>query len=190
MSRYVVSAVWIEAGVITFDFYGKVSSQKKFLAVVFGIDSIRVYFQYFMKQFEAGWTEFNDKFKEWGPILEGLMTFAKNAEAMFSEKNWIGLAEAIINGMVKLTLNMANLLMLGINKMTAAILRTIPNMSETADNIEARALMTYQQNTGATLDDEDSTKIAKYQDRQNFCFLKAKKAEKTKRVTKEYIRAS
>lgn len=144
------------------------------LAVIFGIDSIRVYFQYFMKQFESGWKEFNDKFKEWGPILEGLMTFAKNAEAMFSEKNWIGLAEAIINGMVKLTLNMANLLMLGINKMTAAILRTIPGMSETADNIEARALMTYQQNTGATLDDEDSTKIAKYQDRQDAEEFKAK----------------
>lgn len=149
------------------------------LAVVFAIDSIRVYFQYFMKQFEAGWTEFNDKFKEWGPILEGLMTFAKNAQNMFSEKNWIGLAEAIIKGMVSLTHNMANLLMLGINKMTAAILRTIPGMSETADNIEARALMTYQQNTGATLDDEDSTKIAKYQDRQDAEQFKAKtEAEK------------
>lgn len=150
------------------------------LAVIFAIDSVRVYFQYFMKQFQAGWDEFNDKFKEWGPILEGLMTFAKNAENMFSERNWIGLAEAIIKGMVNLTKNMANLLMLGINKLTASILRTIPGMSETADNIEARALMAYQQNTGATLDDEDQTKIAKYKDRVD--------AEEFESKQKEYSR--
>lgn len=135
-------------------------------ALVLGIDMIQVYFQYFMKQFEAGWKEFNDKFKEWGPILEGLMTFAKNAQTMFSEKNWIGLATAIVKGMVSLTENMANLLMLGIGKLTAAMLRAL-GFSDAADNVEGSSLMTYQQKTGATLDDQDQTTLAKYQDRKD-----------------------
>jgi hypothetical protein len=141
--------------------------------LVLGIDSIQVYFQYFMKQFEKSWVEFNNKFKEWGPLLEGLMTWAKNASAMFSEKNWLGLAEAIIRGMVNLTKNMAQLLMLGITKLISKILSTIPGMGDTAENIEAAGLMAYQQNTGATLDDEDQTKIAKYHDRRSAESLKA-----------------
>lgn len=137
------------------------------LLLIFGIDAIRVYFQYFMKQFESGWKEFSDKFKEWGPLLEGLMTWAKNAETMFSEKNWLGLAEAIVRGMVNLTKNMAQLIMLGISKLISAILSKIPGMGEMAENIEASGLMSYQQNTGARLDEEDQTKIAKYHDRRS-----------------------
>lgn len=151
------------------------------LLLVFGIDAIRVYFQYFMKQFEKGWVEFNNKFKEWGPLLEGLMTWAKNAEAMFSQKNWLGLAEAIIRGMVNLTKNMAQLLMLGISKLISAILSKIPGMGDLADNVEASALMSYQQNTGATLDDEDQTKIAKYHDKRS-----AESMEAAEKMNKKY----
>lgn len=143
-------------------------------ALVLGIDMIQVYFQYFMKQFEAGWKDFNDKFKEWGPILEGLMTFAKNAQTMFSEKNWIGLATAIVKGMVSLTENMSNLLMLGIGKLTAAMLRAL-GFNDAANNIEGSSLMTYQQKTGATLDDQDQTTLAKYQDRKDAEEFEAKK---------------
>lgn len=135
-------------------------------AVVLGIDMIKVYFQYFMKKFEAGWDEFAEKFKEWGPLLEGLMTFAKNAEKMFSEKNWLGLGEAIIKGIMDLTNNLANLLMLGMAKLTAAMLRSM-GFKEKADNIEGSALQTYQQKTGARLDDQDQTTLAKYQDRKD-----------------------
>lgn len=149
--------------------------------LIFGIDAIRVYFQYFMDQFESGWKEFNDKFKEWGPLLEGLMTWAKNAEAMFSEGNWLGLAEAIIRGMVNLTKNMAQLLMLGISKLISAILSKIPGMGDLAENVEASALMSYQQNTGATLDDEDQTKVAKYHDRRS-----AEALETAEKMNKKY----
>lgn len=135
-------------------------------SVVLGIDIIRVYFQYFMKQFEASWAGFSDKFKEWGPLLEGLMTFAKNAQKMFSEGNWMKLAEAIIKGMLSLTENMANLLMLGIGKLTAAMLRSM-GFNDAAANVEGSALQTFQQKTGATLDEEDSTTLAKYQDRKD-----------------------
>lgn len=143
-------------------------------ALVLGIDMIRVYFQYFMKQFEAGWDQFNKKFEEWGPLLEGLMTFAKNVGTMFSEKNWFGLAEAIVKGMVKLTLNMADILMLGMGKLTAYLLRSL-GMDSAADKVEGGALMTYQSNSGATLSEEDQTKLAKYQDKKDQEAFEAKK---------------
>lgn len=136
------------------------------LALVVGIDMIQVYFQYFMKEFNKSWDEFDKKFEEWGPLISDLLLMTKNVSKMFDEGNWFKLAEAIVKGMVKLTLNMADILMLGIGKLTASLLRSL-GFSETADNIEGGALMTFQQNSGAALSEEDQTTLAKYQDRKD-----------------------
>lgn len=136
------------------------------LALVVGIDMIQVYFQYFMKEFNKSWDEFDKKFEEWGPLISDLLVMTKNVSKMFDEGNWFKLAEAIVKGMVKLTLNMADILMLGIGKLTASLLRSL-GFDETADNIEGGALMTYQQNSGAALSEEDQTTLAKYQDRKD-----------------------
>jgi hypothetical protein len=47
--------------------------------------------------------------------------------------------------------------------------------------VEASALMSYQQNTGATLDDEDQTKIAKYHDKRS-----AEAMEAAEKMNKKY----
>ncbi|AHY25176.1 baseplate hub subunit and tail length [Pectobacterium bacteriophage PM2] len=153
------------------------ASAAKFAAMIFsvvlGIDMIKVYFQYFMKQFEAGWDKFAEKFEEWGPLLSSLIVMAKNISQMFSDGNWLGLAEAIIKGVGDVTVTLGNLLMLGISKLTAAILRAT-GFEDAALNVEGSALQAYQQKTGAKLDDEDSTTLAKYQDKKDAETFEAK----------------
>lgn len=135
-------------------------------ALVLGIDSIRVYFQYFMKKFDESWAKFDEQFKEWGPLISDLMIMAKNVSSMFTEKNWLGLGKAIAQGIMDFTTGMADLILVGMAKLTAAVLRGV-GMDDKADALEGSVLQGYQDRTGASLDAKDQLTLAKYQDKQD-----------------------
>lgn len=158
-------------------------------ALVLGIDSIRVYFQYFMKKFDESWSKFDEKFKEWGPLISDLMIMAKNITNMFTEKNWLGLGKAVAQGISDFTTGMADLLLVGMAKLTATVLRAV-GMDEKADALEGSVLQGYQDRTGASLDDKDQETLARYQDKQDQDKSNARKKEyerfKDKPVALEY----
>lgn len=145
-------------------------------ALVLGIDSIRVYFQYFMKKFDESWSKFDEKFKEWGPLISDLMIMAKNITNMFTEKNWLGLGKAVAQGISDFTTGMADLLLVGMAKLTATVLRAV-GMDEKADALEGSVLQGYQDRTGASLDDKDQETLARYQDKQDQDKANARKKE-------------
>lgn len=134
--------------------------------VVLAIDSIRVYFQYFQKKFDESWSEFDKKFEEWGPLISDLMTMAKNISVMFKDGDWPGLAKAIFNGIGNITTSLADMILLGMSKLTASILRTF-GKDDMALSVEGSALQGFQDRTGAKLDRADQMTLAKYQDKQD-----------------------
>lgn len=134
--------------------------------VVLAIDSIRVYFQYFQKKFDESWAEFDKKFEEWGPLISDLMTMAKNISVMFKDGNWSGLAAAIFKGIGNITTSLADMILLGMSKLTASILRAF-GKDDMALSVEGSALQGFQDRTGAKLDRADQMTLAKYQDKQD-----------------------
>ena len=134
--------------------------------VVLAIDSIRVYFQYFQKKFDESWSEFDKKFEEWGPLISDLMTMAKNISVMFKDGDWSGLAAAIFKGIGNITTGLADMILLGMSKLTASILRAF-GKDDMALSVEGGALQGFQDRTGAKLNREDQMTLAKYQDKQD-----------------------
>ncbi|UYM28850.1 baseplate hub tail length determinator [Serratia phage vB_SspM_LC53] len=134
-------------------------------AVILGIDLIKIHFKYWSDLFNKSFEEFFEKAEEWGPLIQSVVEMAGEISNMWSEKNWSGLAMAIIKGIGDITVALADLMFLGITKITAAILRAI-GMDDKALTVEGYGLEKFQE-SGAALDDKDQETLARYQDSQD-----------------------
>ncbi|BBC78259.1 baseplate hub subunit and tail length [Escherichia phage EcS1] len=132
-------------------------------ALILGIDLIRIHFKYWSDLFNKSFEEFFAKAEEWGPLIQSVVEMAKNISTMWDEKNWSGLAGAIIKGIGDITIALADLMFLGITKITAAMLRAM-GMDDKALTVEGYGLEQFQK-SGAVLDEQDQDTLARYQDR-------------------------
>lgn len=135
------------------------------LAIVVALDVIKIHFNYWSKLFETNFTAFNEKAKEWGPLLESIINTVKDVKDAWDNNDWGGLALAIVKGMGKVIGQLGELIILGISKAVAGLLRAF-GKDDTALDIEGDALQTFQEHTGAKLSDENATTLAKYQAKQ------------------------
>lgn len=141
--------------------------------IVLGIDLLVIHFKYWSEKFSMSWDLFNKDFTEfsketgaWGPLLRSIFEAAEGIKLAWENQDWLGLAGAIVTGLVDVMYNLGELIQVGLAKLTASILRLIPGAGETADNIEGRALEGFQKRTGADLNDEDQEKVINYQSRK------------------------
>lgn len=136
--------------------------------LILGLDSIQVYFQYFMDTFESSWKTFDEKFEKWGNIIEPIVTMAKNVSAMFEEGKWKELFQSVMRSISDFTTGLADLLLVGMAKLTAYIIRSlpIPGAEGIALKLEGGALQGAM-DRGMTLNDDEHLTLAKYQDKQD-----------------------
>lgn len=140
------------------------------IGIVIGIDLLMIHFQHWSEKFNMSWDLFNKDFtafsKEtgtWGPLLQSIFDAADGIKTAWDKGDFGGLVIAIAEGVGKVIYNLGELIQLGMAKLTAAIIRLIPGMDETATNIEGAALQGFQERSGAKLNEEDQTKVAQYQ---------------------------
>ncbi|UEP18459.1 base plate hub [Escherichia phage APTC-EC-2A] len=157
--KYTVSAA-IEAAKMT----------AMILAVVVGIDLLMVHFKYWSDKFSQAWdlfstnfTKFSSETGTWGPLLQSIFGSIDKIKKLWEAGDWGGLTVAIVEGLGKVLFNLGELIQLGMAKLSAAILRVIPGMKDTADEVEGRALENFQNTTNASLSKEDQEKVANYQ---------------------------
>lgn len=143
------------------------------MAVVIGIDLLMVHFKYWSDKFSKAWDLFSTDFKTfssetgtWGPLLQSIFESIDEIKKFWEAGDWGGLTVAIVEGLGKVLYNLGELIQLGMAKLSAAILRVIPGMKDTADEVEGRALENFQNSTGASLNKEDQEKVANYQDKR------------------------
>lgn len=132
------------------------------LSLVLAIDVIRVNFNYWAKLFETNFNEFSKKAEEWGPLIGDIVTAVNQVKEAWDKNDWSGLTISIVKGVAKAVVNLAELVVLGISKLAASILRSV-GADEKALNLEGDALETFQAHTGAKLNDEDANTLAEYQ---------------------------
>jgi hypothetical protein len=140
------------------------------LAVVVGIDLLMVHFKYWSDKFSQAWdlfstdfTKFSSETGTWGPLLQSIFGSIDKIKKLWEAGDWGGLTAAIVEGLGKVLFNLGELIQLGMAKLSAAILRVIPGMKDTADEVEGRALENFQNTTNASLNKEDQEKVANYQ---------------------------
>ncbi|HGW7622979.1 baseplate hub [Yersinia phage PYps47T] len=143
------------------------------MAVVIGIDLLMVHFKYWSDKFSKAWDLFSTDFKTfssetgtWGPLLQSIFESIDEIKKFWEAGDWGGLTVAIVEGLGSVLYNLGELIQLGMAKLSAAILRVIPGMKDTADEVEGRALENFQNSTGASLNKEDQEKVANYQDKR------------------------
>lgn len=143
------------------------------LGIVISLDLLIIHFKYWTEKFNMAWDLFSKDFtafsKEtgtWGPLLQSIFQSVDKLKAFWEAGDWGGLTMAIVEGIGSVMYNLGELIQLGMSKLTASILRLIPGLSDTADNIEGRALEGFQLRTGAELEDDDQDKVAKYQSKR------------------------
>lgn len=134
-------------------------------ALILGIDVIRINFKYWSDMFKSSFSDFYERAKEWGPLIESVITMAEDIKKMFDEKNWSGLVVAIAKGIGNILINVADLIFLGLGKLTAGILRAF-GKDDMALTIEGATLEKFQASSGASLDEEDQKTLARYQDKR------------------------
>ncbi|EBJ7676675.1 hypothetical protein DZF34_23690 [Salmonella enterica] len=140
------------------------------MAVVIGIDLLMVHFKYWSDKFSKAWdlfstdfTKFSSETGTWGPLLQSIFDSIDEIKKFWEAGDWGGLTVAIVEGLGKVLYNLGELIQLGMAKLSAAILRVIPGMKDTADEVEGRALENFQNTTNASLSKEDQEKVANYQ---------------------------
>lgn len=143
------------------------------LGIVIGIDLLMVHFKYWSEKFTQAWdlfstdfTKFSSSSGTWGPLLQSIFESVANLQKFWEAGDWGGLTLAIVEGLGSVLYNLGELIQLGMAKLSAAILRIIPGLSDTADEVEGRALENFQASTGAELKREDQEKVANYQDKR------------------------
>lgn len=134
-------------------------------ALILGIDLIKIHFKYWSDLFNKSFDKFFAKAEEWGPLIASVLDMAEGVKKMWDEKNWIGLGKVILLGLGNIAVNIADLLFLGIAKITAALLRAF-GKDDWAEKVEGGALEKFQEN-GAVLDKDDQDTLAKYQDKRD-----------------------
>ncbi len=130
------------------------------LSLVLAIDVIKTNFKYWSDLFNTNFTEFSKKAGEWEPLLKSIITSVNEVKEAWKNSDWSGLTIAIIKGVGKAIYNLTEMIVLGISKLMAALMREIPGLSDRADAMEADSLKTFQKNTGAKLSDADATLVA------------------------------
>lgn len=130
------------------------------LSLVLAIDVIKANFKYWSDLFNTNFTEFSKKAGEWEPLLKSIITSVNEVKEAWKNNDWTGLTIAIIKGVGKAIYNLTEMIVLGISKLMAALMRTIPGLSDRADAMEADSLKTFQKNTGARLSDSDANLVA------------------------------
>lgn len=143
------------------------------LGIVIGIDLLIIHFKYWSEKFTQAWDLFSTDFTKfssdtgtWGPLLQAIFESVESVQKFWEAGDWGGLTVAIVEGLGSVLYNLGELIQLGMAKLSAAILRIIPGMSDTADEVEGRALENFQASTGAELKKEDQEKVANYQDKR------------------------
>lgn len=136
------------------------------LALIMAIDIIKIHFKYWTELFKSNFEEFTKLAGTWAPVLTAISEMAQSIQDTFNEGSWLGLAEAIVKGLVGVLDTLGETIMFGLSKLVAAILDKIPGMSDSADNIRGSAADRFQYRTGAELSEEDQDYVAKYKDNQ------------------------
>ena len=116
--------------------------------------------------FSTDFKTFSSETGTWGPLLQSIFESIDEIKKFWEAGDWGGLTVAIVEGLGKVLYNLGELIQLGMAKLSAAILRVIPGMKDTADEVEGRALENFQNSTGASLNKEDQEKVANYQDKR------------------------
>lgn len=135
------------------------------MGVIMLIDLIKVHFNYWSKLFDESFTKFSAAAEKWGPTLTAIKEMSNAVVDAFVKGDWGGLAVAIGKGLVDVLDNLGEMLMLGMSKLLAGVLRAV-GLEDSADKVEGAALDRFQYRTGAQLSEEDQLKRAKYVDSQ------------------------
>lgn len=130
------------------------------LSLVLAIDVIRINFNYWAELLKTNFTEFSERLGKWAPLLQDIINSVDEVKAAWEKGDWSGITIAIVKGVGKAIMNLTELIVLGISKLIASVMRMIPGGGDRADALEADSLKTYQQHTGAKLTDEESTLVA------------------------------
>lgn len=130
------------------------------LSLVLAIDVIRINFNYWAELLKANFTEFSERLGKWAPLFKDIIDAVNEVKSAWEKGDWSGLTIAIVKGVGKAIMNLTELIVLGISKLMASVLRLIPGQEDRADALEADSLKTYQKHTGAKLTDEESNLVA------------------------------
>lgn len=130
------------------------------LSLVLAIDVIRINFNYWAELLKTNFTEFSERLGKWAPLLQDIINSVNEVKAAWEKGDWSGITIAIVKGVGKAIMNLTELIVLGISKLIASVIRLLPGGGDRADALEADSLKTYQQHTGAKLTDEESTLVA------------------------------
>lgn len=133
-------------------------------AIIAAIDIITANFDYWSKKLQEDFKGFFDQAKEWAPVLKSIIDMVENIQKAFNEGDVFGIAKAVAEGMVGFTKSLADIITLGLVKLTAAIMRLIPGMGDQADDFEGSYLKGYQERNGNVMSKDDQQTIAKYED--------------------------
>lgn len=133
-------------------------------AIVAAIDIIKANFDYWSKKLQEDFKGFFDEAKEWAPVLKSIIDMVENIEKAFNEGDAFGIAKAVAEGLVGFTKSLADIITLGLVKLTATIMRMIPGLEDKADDFEGSYLKGYQERNGSVMSKDDQQTIAKYED--------------------------
>ncbi|QJT71709.1 tail tape measure protein [Shewanella phage Thanatos-1] len=132
------------------------------MSLVFTVDVLMIHFNHWSKMFDDNFSNFRSKLESWGPFFQDILQTMEDIKTFWDENDWSGLALAIVEGMGNIMRNLGELIIKGINKLVAK-LASLFGKEDLAIEIEGRALEGFQARTGAKLNDEESTTLAKYQ---------------------------
>lgn len=145
------------------------------LSIIVALDVIRIHFNYWSKLLETNFDEFNNKAREWGPLLQGIIDTVNDVKNMWEKGDFAGLTVAIIKGIGKTLYQLGELIILGISKAVASVFRMM-GADDKADALVGDSLESFQSRTNAQLSDHDQQLLAEYQVKK----IKKEKEEREK----------
>lgn len=157
-------------------------------AIVFAIDMIQVHFKHWRKVFEQSLDELNAQVGEWAPILQDIFDTANEIRDYWTKGQYGNLVQALVVGIGKTLIDLGHLIMFGIGKAIAGMLRAIPGMGDTADKVEGRAVSTYSQMTGYVPDEDEKAKAIKAEQADRADEFKDLRKEASKRTEDEFVK--
>lgn len=135
------------------------------LGIILAIDVIKANFDFWSDKFSANFTEFAERAKEWGPLIESVVTMFRNIMDAWNSDDPFGIIKAIAVGLGEITKSLADLIGLAVAKLTAGILRAL-GFNDKADALEGSYLKGYQDRTGAVMSEGNQKLIAKADDQK------------------------
>ncbi|AJD82002.1 baseplate hub tail length determinator [Yersinia phage vB_YenM_TG1] len=130
------------------------------LGIILAIDVIKANFNFWAEKFSTNFTEFAERAKEWGPLIESVVGMVRNISDAWNSDDPFGIIKAIAFGLSDITKQLADLLGLAVAKLTAGILRAL-GFNDKADALEGSYLKGYQDRTGSVMSEGHQKLIAK-----------------------------